>query len=221
TAVNDLNPNELKYPIRESVAYLTLWSNIKSPNALGLGLKMSSDLWGHLETEFMVVSKLLRKRKEDSLWNCRYTGGGITGNGGYAEKICSLYKDATDAGATISDEQLIILFVNSFPRSPKWEFVWLMNGSNSGGIKGMDKVSALQTEVKHLKKQIVAMQVRKGPVNPGLKCTNPNCNCVGHVIENCFRKSGGKEGQYPCWWKGEQDNATSVTANATANASSS
>ncbi|THU99518.1 hypothetical protein K435DRAFT_658850, partial [Dendrothele bispora CBS 962.96] len=121
TAVNGPNPNKLEYPIRELVAYLTLWSNIKSPNALGLGtMKTSSDLWSHLEKEFMVVSKSSRKRKEDALHNCRYTGGGITGNGGYAEKIRALYKDATDTGATISDEQLITLFVDSFPRSPEW-----------------------------------------------------------------------------------------------------
>ncbi|THU98125.1 hypothetical protein K435DRAFT_661505, partial [Dendrothele bispora CBS 962.96] len=243
TAVNDPNPNELEYPIRESVAYLTLWSNIKSPNALGLGSKKtSSDLWFHLEKEFMVVSKLSRKRKEDALRNCRYTGGGITGNSGYAEKIRALYKDATDAGATISDEQLITLFVDSFPRSPEWlpilagladetnfnvaanrlqEFVRLMNGTDGGGIEGMDKVSALQSEVKQLKEQIVAMQARKGPANPGLKCTNQNCNRVGHTIENCFRKGGGKEGQYPSWWKGKRDNSTSTTTSATANTSSS
>ncbi|THU84776.1 hypothetical protein K435DRAFT_869920 [Dendrothele bispora CBS 962.96] len=222
TVVNDPNPNELEYPIRESVAYLTLWSNIKSPNTLGLGSKKTShDLWTHLEDE--------------------YTGGGITGDGGYAKKIRSLFKDAQDAGASISDEQLITLFVDSFPRSPEWlpilasladesnfnitanklqEFVRLMSGSDGGGIEGMDKVSVLQSEVKQLKEQIVAMQAKKGPANPNLKCTNPNCNRVGHTVENCFRKGGGKEGQYPSWWKGKRENSTNATTSA-ANASAS
>ncbi|THU97011.1 hypothetical protein K435DRAFT_573131, partial [Dendrothele bispora CBS 962.96] len=236
TAVNDPSPNELEYPIRESVAYLTLWSNIKSPNTLGLGSKKTSaDLWTHLENEFTAVSKLSRKQKEDALRNCRYTGGGVTGEGGYAEKIQSLFKEAKDAGANIDDEQLITLFIDSFPRSPEWlpilsslvdesnfnvtanklqEFVRLMSGTDGGGIEGMDKVSALQTEVKQLKEQIVAMQAKKGPANPSLKCTNPNCNRVGHTVENCFRKGGGKEGQYPSWWKGKRDNTTNATASA-------
>jgi hypothetical protein len=28
-------------------------------------------------------------------------------------------------------------------------------------------------------------------------CTNPNCRCVGHTIEDCYWPGGGKQGQFP------------------------
>ncbi|KAJ3980216.1 hypothetical protein F5890DRAFT_1375617, partial [Lentinula detonsa] len=47
------------------------------------------------------------------------------------------------------------------------------------------------------------------------KCTN--CQRVGHIAEECFRKGGGKEGQFPAWWKGKRDTTVgNATANATA-----
>ncbi|KAJ3978672.1 hypothetical protein F5890DRAFT_1392657, partial [Lentinula detonsa] len=47
------------------------------------------------------------------------------------------------------------------------------------------------------------------------KCSN--CQQVGHVAEDCFRKGGGKEGQFPAWWKGKKDTTVgSSSANATA-----
>ncbi|KAF9254373.1 hypothetical protein L218DRAFT_509185 [Marasmius fiardii PR-910] len=39
TAVNDPFPNLLEYRLRESVAYLTIWNNIKNPMGLGGGEK--------------------------------------------------------------------------------------------------------------------------------------------------------------------------------------
>ncbi|KAJ3783326.1 hypothetical protein GGU10DRAFT_231250, partial [Lentinula aff. detonsa] len=50
---------------------------------------------------------------------------------------------------------------------------------------------------------------------PEKKCKN--CQRTGHVAEECFRKGGGKEGQFPSWWKGKRE-ATErpSTANATA-----
>ncbi|KAJ3780404.1 hypothetical protein GGU10DRAFT_234962, partial [Lentinula aff. detonsa] len=38
---------------------------------------------------------------------------------------------------------------------------------------------------------------------PERKCRN--CQRTGHIAEECFRKGGGKEGQYPAWWKGKKD----------------
>ncbi|KAJ3996530.1 hypothetical protein F5050DRAFT_1571255, partial [Lentinula boryana] len=38
---------------------------------------------------------------------------------------------------------------------------------------------------------------------PERKCRN--CQHTGHVAEECFRKGGGKEGQYSAWWKGKKD----------------
>ena len=83
---------------------------------MGLGSKEKSNLlWSHLDSQFTLISKLAWKRKEDALRSCKYTGGKVTSNGRYAEKICTLFKNATDAGASITEEQLVTIFVDSFP----------------------------------------------------------------------------------------------------------
>jgi hypothetical protein len=44
-------------------------------------------------------------------------------------------------------------------------------------------------------------------VNPNksnLVCENrANCGKTGHLIKDCFQLSGGKQGQYPAWWRGK------------------
>ncbi|KAF9255951.1 hypothetical protein L218DRAFT_261278 [Marasmius fiardii PR-910] len=68
TAINDLRPNILEFEIRESVAYLTLWNNIKNPDGLGIPHGLTSkDLWKYLEDEFEQTSEISRQRKEDCL----------------------------------------------------------------------------------------------------------------------------------------------------------
>jgi hypothetical protein len=49
----------------------------------------------------------------------------------------------------------------------------------------------------------------KGPKSD-IKCSN--CTGMGHLAADCFRKGGGKEGQYPSWWKGKKDTKTTTLA---------
>ncbi|THV03655.1 hypothetical protein K435DRAFT_817177 [Dendrothele bispora CBS 962.96] len=177
TAVNDHNPNQLEYPIRESAAYLMLWSNIKNPMSTGVGSeKTSKELWDHLEKDHTV-----------------------TGPGGHAEKFRGLYKEAVDAGAKIDDVQMLTIFIDSFPQGPEIRM-------SDDTVVGGDKILAMQAEINELKERIVAMQATcKTTVNPDLKCSNPNCKGIGHMIKNCFKLGGGKQGKYPKWWKRKQD----------------
>ncbi|KAJ6480624.1 hypothetical protein DFH09DRAFT_951118, partial [Mycena vulgaris] len=43
-----------------------------------------------------------------------------------------------------------------------------------------------------------------GGPNSALKCTNTQCGRTGHLAKDCFRVGGGKEGQWPDWWKGKR-----------------
>ncbi|KAJ3832705.1 hypothetical protein F5878DRAFT_547765 [Lentinula raphanica] len=240
TPINDPSPTVLEYELRESVAYLTLWNNIKNPDGLGIPHGMSPDkLWEYLETEFQKVTTIARQRKEDNLRACRYVKGTkITGDGGYAEKMRLLLKEANDCGSNISLSQFNTIFLNSFPRTTEWLvmtgnlmgepsftvivsrleefFLHSRGGSNGPGVSvsSGDRVSALQTEVDSLK-ALLTQNRPKGPVNPDLVCSNPNCKGRGHVIENCWKMGGGKQGQYPKWWKGRRD--APVTGNPTVN----
>ncbi|KAJ3993049.1 hypothetical protein F5050DRAFT_1533745, partial [Lentinula boryana] len=68
----------------------------------------------------------------------------------------------------------------------------------------------LASRLESLEKQFVtsANAVRY----PEKKCGN--CQRNGHVMEECFRKGGGKEGQYPAWWRGKKDvNGGAIAAN--------
>ncbi|KAJ3764917.1 hypothetical protein FB446DRAFT_605392, partial [Lentinula raphanica] len=42
------------------------------------------------------------------------------------------------------------------------------------------------------------------------KCSN--CGREGHVQQDCYRKGGGKEGQYPPWWQNRQGGGGSTEA---------
>ncbi|KAF9256271.1 hypothetical protein L218DRAFT_1007562 [Marasmius fiardii PR-910] len=105
TSIYDTAPNPSKFELCKAVAYLTLWNNIRNPSGLGIpaGL-MSRALWQRMEEEFKEVGALTRQRKEDTLRACRYKEGRIAGEGGYAEKMRLLLKDAQDCGANITDK---------------------------------------------------------------------------------------------------------------------
>ncbi|KAJ3996497.1 hypothetical protein F5050DRAFT_1807705 [Lentinula boryana] len=240
TAINDPSPTILEYELRESVAYLTLWNNIKNPDGLGIPHGMSSDkLWKYLETEFQKVTTIARQRKEDNLRACRYVEGTkIAGDGGYAEKMRLLVKEANNCGSNISPSQFNTIFLDSFPRATEWIvmtgnlmgepsftviisrleefFLHSRRGINGGGVSvsSGDRVSALQAEVDSLKALFIQNR-SKGPTNPDLTCSNPHCKGRGHTIENCWKIGGGKQGQYPKWWKGQRD--TPVSENPAAN----
>ncbi|ESK80654.1 hypothetical protein Moror_15512 [Moniliophthora roreri MCA 2997] len=76
------------------------------------------------------------------------------------------------------------------------------------------KVTALHAQIKELKEANVTLTANagsaainkqcKGPHNSDLKCLNAKCGKVRHLIEDCFEEGGGKQGQYPDWWKGKK-----------------
>ncbi|KAJ3978964.1 hypothetical protein F5890DRAFT_1376518, partial [Lentinula detonsa] len=70
--------------------------------------------------------------------------------------------------------------------------------------------SRLETLEKHILSSANAVR------SPEKKCRN--CQRSGHVAEECFRKGGGKEGQYPSWWRGKRENQGETPASSTANA---
>ncbi|KAF9263993.1 hypothetical protein L218DRAFT_842603, partial [Marasmius fiardii PR-910] len=204
TAVNDPFPNLLKYRLRECVAYLTIWNNIKNPIRLGIPSgKTSKELWSYLEKEYLLVSQLARQRKEDALRACQYvdgTDGKITGEGGYLEKIRTLRKAAVDYRAEISDSQFITIFLDSFLRTPEWSVITgsLMtvnliaarlqdiylhrSGDGASQTPSVQRTTAL--EVTAMEQRIAQLEQalsashndRRGSgKRMDLVCTNPNC----------------------------------------------
>src|SRR5215471_4504867 len=56
-------------------------------------------------------------------------------------------------------------------------------------------------------------QKRKKTPDPSKNCSNPNCLRAGHVIAECYRKGGGKEGQGPWSKKKKADSANTASTN--------
>ncbi|KAJ3973189.1 hypothetical protein EV361DRAFT_948120 [Lentinula raphanica] len=176
TAINDSSPTELKYELRES-----------NPDGLGIPHGLSShELWKYLETEFQEVTMIARSK--------------IAGEGGYAEKMRMLLKEANDCGAKITPTQFNTIFLDSFSRTPTWliatgnlmgeksftvivsrleEYFLHMGGgtkSNSVSITPSDRVTALQAKVEQLKAMLSQNRpAHRTPNNPDLSCDNPNC----------------------------------------------
>ncbi|KAJ3832481.1 hypothetical protein F5878DRAFT_512594, partial [Lentinula raphanica] len=68
----------------------------------------------------------------------------------------------------------------------------------------------LASKIEELERKLSAQLAVKGPKNDK-ECTN--CGRKGHVKEDCYRKGGGKEGQFPSWWRGKKESSASSSAN--------
>lgn len=64
----------------------------------------------------------------------------------------------------------------------------------------MSSQAALLLRIEKLE-GLAAKNARSG--NSDKKCHN--CGRTGHLKDDCFRKGGGKEGQYLTWWRGKKD----------------
>lgn len=84
---------------------------------------------------------------------------------------------------------------------------WMLNGSRLQRT----------TEVLHVgndrKRSYLAANLATGPYPKrsredryDIRCQNKYCeNAVGHLAKDCWVYGGGKQGQYPDWWKGRRD----------------
>ncbi len=246
TPMNSTTPNQLEYIQRESVALASIIRNVKDVYGFGLNpLEPSHKAWAHLKAEYGAYSDLIRSRREKTLKAMVYEEGEkVSGDGGYIEKMRKLRKEANDAGANINDDQFKTTLLDSFPES--WDSVvstlyaeksltvitarLIAHGERVVGRKAAsgntstqgDSVQALQASVQALTLQVQNLTAKKntGP-NRSDKShpANDNCKGIGHTLEECWKLGGGRQGQYPPWWKGKRDaplpsgSANLVTAN--------
>ncbi len=83
---------------------------------------------------------------------------------------------------------------------------------------------ALQASIQALTLQVQTLSSKKYTAPRSDKSHTPNdaCKGIGHTLDECWKLGGGRQGQYPPWWKGKQDAPMPSSANlATANMSSS
>ncbi|KNZ72391.1 hypothetical protein J132_03483 [Termitomyces sp. J132] len=182
----------------------------------------------------MALFQCMQNMKERELADCRYSDRSkVAEEGGHIEKMWKLRKAANDAGVEITDKRFIINLLDSFLES--WDPIALTlyretelvqviqtltthseciaNQSESSGTGTailIDTVKALKAMIHVLQAQANGLSTKKP--NSDKMCSN--CGKTGHTHPDCFREGGGKQGQYPLWWR-EKHTASLSGANFT------
>ncbi len=85
-------------------------------------------------------------------------------------------------------------------------------------------MQALQASIQALTLQVQSLSLKKNMAPRSDKSHTPNnaCKGLGHTLDKCWKLGGGRQGQYPPWWKGKRDTPVPSSANlATSNVASS
>lgn len=243
TPINSLTPNLLKYAQHESVALVSIVCNVKDIFGVGINpSKPSHEAWTILKTQYGAYSDLIHSHRERILKAMKYQDGEkVSGDGGYIKRMQKLCKKANNAGAAIDDKSFKTMLLDSFPESCDSVVSTLYAETNliivigcliaygkcivrrnsANGLSSTQKstVQALQASIQVLtlsSKKYMALRLDKSHT------LNDACKGIGHTLDECWKLGGGRQGQYPPWWKGKQDAPMPSSANlATANMSSS
>lgn len=238
TPLSSLTPSYTEYVHREAVAMSSIILNLVDITGSGVDPKGKSfNAWAHLKIQYGSPTDRTRNRRERDLDANRFVDGGkVSGEGGHIEKMRTLRMLANEAGANITDDRFITKLLDSFPES--WSPVisslynckmlsdvintitshgeFLMR-NNTSNVPSSDVVKALEARVFALQAEMNSLRSNRSS-NPrnesksNLICSNSQCGKKGHLAADCFQAGGGKQGQYPDWWKGKKT-ATLPSAN--------
>ncbi|PBK70804.1 hypothetical protein ARMSODRAFT_855118, partial [Armillaria solidipes] len=84
-------------------------------------------------------------------------------------------------------------------------------------------VQALQASIQALTLQVQSLSSKRttAPRSDKSHHANDSCKGLGHTLDECWKLGGGRQGQYPPWWKGKRDAPLPSANLAMANASPS
>ncbi|PPQ91523.1 hypothetical protein CVT25_008791 [Psilocybe cyanescens] len=217
TPWTSLSPSAEEWDMRDAWCLLAICQNVK--NAVGLGLKTSgtaADVWKSLEDRYNTSSDLARVYAQREL-------RGVTMSDGdnFQTHLSTLHvkhKQANAVGANITDSDFREIILASLPSS--WDNI--ISTLHRTPLL-MDTIVSLKmhwqrvnqnTKVQTPGTTMVALKAntRNDTFNKKV-CVNANCRCHGHLIEDCYWKGGGKEGQFPPGF-GQRGGATGSAANA-------
>ncbi len=247
TPINSLTPNLLEYAQRESIALASIVCNVKDIFGVGINLsKLSHEAWTILKTQYSTYSDLIHNCREKTLKAMKYQDGEkVSRDSGYIKRMRKLHKEANDAGAGIDNKSFKTTLLDSFPES--WdsvistlyaetnlivvighliahsEHVIGRNPTNNLSSTQESTVQALQASIQTLTLQVQSLSLKKNMALRSDKShtLNDACKGIGHMFDECWKLAGGRQGQYPPWWKGKSDAPMPSSTNlATAKAGS-
>ncbi|KAF5319679.1 hypothetical protein D9619_008900 [Psilocybe cf. subviscida] len=192
--------------------------NVK--NAIGLGIKLdgtAAETYASIASIKDAVSDLGCITAEAELNAIKYNDGSDMDE--HVATLRTAWIKANGQGAGITDTKFRMVVLKSLP--PTWlPFIGSLYAepTSTGVIARISAHSKMILSIvpgagaslKALSTSTSNSKLR----NPHLKCTN--CSKPGHELATCFQKGGGKEGQFPEWWRGKKvGSAAQTTASAT------
>jgi hypothetical protein len=229
TAVYSTTPNKEEWIFHNDCAKGIIESYMDNlPSLLtGTDEKTARQIMVDLEAEYGQKDMLVKVMMERKLRTYVFNGSEPLDK--FFKNLCSIRKEAVLAGNIINDTTFHQIVLAAFPgkefdgiisnitSSPanyttsasviqqiSFSYSRIEERSNaaaSGSKITPEAHAAVLAKVEELEKKVAAAWA-KGQKSD-IKCNN--CGRTGHVAADCFRKGGGKEGQYPSWWKGKKD----------------
>ncbi|KAJ7079445.1 hypothetical protein B0H15DRAFT_788098, partial [Mycena belliarum] len=143
----------------------------------------------------------------------------------HVSRLRSLWRTANDMGAKIDDQQFRTIFISLL--GEEWDAVVPVLHTYSTSAEVINFVTM---HAERLNRSGVPVASTPAPqalaantnfdarraARKNLVCTNTQCGAPGkkgHSIADCFWPGGGKEGQWPAWWKGKRGGAATPAAN--------
>jgi transposase InsO family protein len=209
-----------KYLAREEAAKTQIFLSISKSLMLSLqSLQTAQEVWNAVCKEFENKPKIIQidLQKRMTSLKCR-EGDDVRA---HLETLTNMHERLAGMGTKIADEDFFNIILSSLPDSYDIMINSLTTtmAASKQPLSPSDLISIIKSEYDRRKirknggevnsgngsNQALAIAIKNKPAinNPNrnvqsqLTCSNPNCNRTGHVIADCWRKGGGKEGQGP------------------------
>jgi hypothetical protein len=215
------NSSEEEWEMRDAYTQAMIITNIDNPVGYGITDSMTAaGAYNALTDIYDKKSDLGLVTAERALRDTLYVDGANFDE--FISDARMKWTAVNDQGGSITDTQFRGILLNALPHS--WDPVIAGMDSHKTSAEVINRLRLWDARVNAppafastgaANTQALAAQGHGhhgGGQNSALKCANTQCGRTGHLAKDCFRPGGGKEGQWPDWWKGKRTGAPPKTA---------
>lgn len=216
TPVYSITLSHEEFTHRDASAVALLVLNVKNP--VGLGLKTdgtAAEALKSLDDNFNKKTGIGLVNALRELHNAYLVPG--TPMLEHVARVRELWQTANDMGAGITDDGFRTIFISLL--GEEWDMIVpvLYTFTTSAEVisfvtmhaERLNRVpsSSNSSPASALVANTFGNRDARRAARRNLVCSNPQCGAQGrkgHTIADCFWPGGGKEGQWPAWWKGKR-----------------